>query len=100
MTAAQLLGDQRYLFRDFPAETITIGTQTLPCLVPDDQEASDFIQGGEENQPRASVILERSTTFIPKEGSTASYRGQAWRVAGTKRDFATSPIRVDLIKVT
>jgi len=100
MTSKHLLNDQRWIFRDLPTETIAIGNQTLPCLVPDDQMANDWIAGGMEAQPRASVILERSTTFVPDEGSTASYRNQQWRVAGTKRDHINSPIRIDLIKVT
>lgn len=100
MTAQHLLGDQRYLFRDFPAETISIGTQTAPCLVPDDQESSDWIQGGQENQPRASVVVERSTMFVAMEGDLASYRGQQWRVSSVKRDHSNSPLRIDLEKAT
>ena len=100
MTREHLLRDQRWLFKDLPAETITIGNQTLPCLVPDDTESNEWIQGGREDQPRASVILERSTTFIPKRGDTASYREQAWRVMDVKRDHVTSPIRIDLEKLT
>ena len=100
MTSDHLRRDQSHLFRDFPAETISVGSMTVPCLVPDDSEASDWIQGGEENQPRASVIVERSTLFVAKEGDTASYRNQLWRIAGVKRDFADSPMRIDLIKTT
>ena len=100
MTANHLRRDQARLWTDFPAETITVGSQTVRCLVPDDQEASDWISGGQENQPRASVICDRSTVFVAKEGDTASYREQAWRVAGVKRDHANSPLRIDLIKVT
>lgn len=100
MTPAQLLKDQSYIFKDLPTETLTIGNQTLPCLIPDDTESNNWIEGGNEDTPRASVILERSTTFVPRRGDTASYRGQGWRVANVKRDHSNSPIRVDLEKLT
>ena len=100
MTSDHLRRDQSFLFKDFPTETISVGSQTVACLVPDDNEASDWVQGGEENQPRASVIVERSTLFVAKEGDTASYRGILWRIAGVKRDHANSPMRIDLIKTT
>lgn len=100
MTSEHLRRDQSNLFKDFPTETISVGSMTVPCLVPDDNEASDWVQGGEENQPRASVIIDRSTLFVAKEGDLASYRGQAWRIAGVKRDFKDSPLRIDLIKTT
>lgn len=100
MTKQQLLNDQRWIFRDLPTETITIGNQTLQCLVPDDQMANDWISGGNEDQPRASVILERSATYVPKQGELASYREQLWRISGVKRDHVNSPIRIDLEKRT
>lgn len=100
MTSDHLRRDQARLWKDFPAETITVGNQTVPCLVPDDQEQNDWIAGGTENQPRASVIVERSSLFVAKEGDEASYREQQWRIAGVKRDFKDSPLRIDLIKST
>lgn len=100
MTREQLLKDQSYIFKDFPTETVTIGNQTIPCLVPDDMESNEWITGGLENQPRASVILDRSTTFIPQKGQPASYREQEWRIANVKRDHINSPIRIDLEKTT
>lgn len=100
MTAEQLRRDQRFIFRDLPAETITCGNQTVPCLVPDDLESNDWIDGGNEDQPRASVIVERSTLFVPKRGEHASYRAQQWRIANVKRDHENSPIRIDLEKAT
>lgn len=100
MTAEHLRRDQRFIFRDLPAETLTVGNQTVPCLIPDDLESNDWINGGTEDQPRASVIVERSTLFVPQRGQTASYRGQGWRVANVKRDHINSPMRVDLEKLT
>ena len=100
MTKEHLLRDQRRLWTDLPAETITIGNQTIPCLVPDDTESNEWVEGGNEDQPRASVIVDRSTTFVPERGQHASYRGQQWRIENVKRDFAYSPIRIDLQKVT
>ncbi len=101
MTAKQILEDaQTSIFSDFPLEPVTIGTVTLQCLIPDDAESNAWIEGGLENQPRASVVIERSSTFIPKRGDLASYRGQTWRVGQVKRDHANSPIRVDLEKTT
>ncbi len=100
MTKDHLLRDQKRLWTDLPAETITIGNQTIPCLVPDDTESNDWIQGGNEDQPRASVIVERSTSFVPQRGEHASYREQQWRIATIKRDHVNSPIRIELEKIT
>ena len=100
MTKEHLLRDQRWIFKDLPAERITVGNQTIPCLVPDDTESNEWIQGGTEDQPRASVVVERSTTFVPHRGEHASYREQQWRIANVKRDHINSPIRIDLEKVT
>lgn len=100
MTSKHLQRDQRFLFKDLPAETITVGNQTVPCLIPDDVESNDWIQGGNEDQPRASVIVERTTLFVAHRGEHASYREQQWRIANIKRDHINSPIRYDLEKVT
>ncbi len=100
MTSKHLQRDQRFLFKDLPVETITIGNQTIPCLVPDDTESNDWVQGGNEDQPRASVIVERTTAFVPERGQHASYREQQWRISTVKRDHANSPIRIDLEKIT
>lgn len=101
MTPEQLLSDaQESIFADFPTEDITIGIITIPCLVPDDTESNQWIDGGLDNKPRASVVIERSSTFIPKQGERASYRGQQWRIMTVKRDHSNSPIRIDLEKDT
>jgi hypothetical protein len=99
MTAKHLLRDQRHLFQALPTETIIIGTQTFPCLVPDDRVSNDWINGGIEQQPRATVILER-TPFVPERGQQASYRGITWRVAEVLRGHSNAPVRVNLESVT
>ncbi len=100
MTPEQLRQDQSYLFTDFPTETVVIGTQSVPCLVPDDRESNEWIDGGLEAQDRAAVVIERSALFVPTRGMTASYRGEVWRVAEVRRDHSNSPLTVHLEKAT
>ncbi len=99
MTPEHLIRDQQYIFLDLPAESLSIGSIVIPCLVPDDNEGNDWVAGGTENQPRASVIVPRNVTFVPLEGQHASYREQAWRIAAVKRDHINSPVRIDLEKL-
>jgi len=101
MTAQQLLNDQRHLFRDLPTEPLTVGALTVPCLVVDDRESSDWMNGGLDEKPRATVIVERSTMpEPPKRGALANYRGISWRIAEVIRNHANTPLRLNLESLT
>lgn len=95
MTSAQLLNDQRFLFRDIPTEDVTIAGKVYPCICLSARSNNEIQIGGLSDLPIMEIGIERSKIeTLPRTGSTLTFRTITYRVGEVIHDHPQSPIRI------